>query len=265
LKVLKASRQIPPQPRLRRGRRLSSIVSAVALGVSLTSSPSRCEEADSTVSAGRAGRLEGSIVLSPKLSARRMRFSLYSDPNQALLSPPPPSVTDEMRNVVVYLESVGPSPVSTPSSGGTSVLKQEGRSFVPHVLPVARGTTVLFPNEDPVYHNVFSLSRAATFDLGRYPQGTSKSFRCDQPGIVQVFCHIHSDMSAIILVLENPFFAVPDSKGRFVIEGIPPGTYRAVAFHERAQRITRSVKIEKGRVSEVQFQIPLTEADNARF
>ena len=84
---------------------------------------------------------------------------------------------------------------------------------MPHVLPVYRGATVDFPNDDDVFHNVFSLSSAKTFDLGRFPQGIVQGDVFDKGGAVQVFCHIHSDMSAVVLVLENPYFAVPSEAG----------------------------------------------------
>jgi hypothetical protein len=119
-----------------------------------------------------------------------------------------------------------------------------------------RGARVEFPNQDPLFHNVFSLSAARTFDLGRYPEGTSKSVVFDRAGVVQVFCHIHSDMSAIVLVLENPFFAVPDS-GRYVIAGVPAGDYRLTAWHERIRPIVHPVHVVAGETTRLDLNIPI--------
>ena len=143
-------------------------------------------------------------------------------------------------------------------------MRQKNQDFVPHVLPVVKGTTVEFPNGDGIYHNVFSLSKAATFDLGRYPRGSSKSVTFTAPGIVKVFCHIHADMSAVILVLDNGLFAVPDARGRYGIDGIPPGDYTAVAWHERAHPLRRAIRIEAGREAEADFSIPLSEPPDGR-
>src|SRR5437762_1374944 len=111
-------------------------------------------------------------------------------------------------------------------------MDQRDETFVPHVLAIVAGTTVDFPNNDETYHNVFSLSRARSFDLGRYAAGRSKSIRFDRPGIVRVFCDIHSHMSAFILVFNHPFFAMTDAEGRYRIENIPPGSYNVVAWNE---------------------------------
>ena len=118
-----------------------------------------------------------------------------------------------------------------------------------------------FLNDDPIFHNVFSLSGAATFDLGRYPRGSSKKVRLEQLGIVKVFCHIHSDMSAVILVLDNAFFTLPDAQGRYVLEGIPPGEYSVVAWHERVRPARRKVRLEGGRTTVMDFDLPLTEPE----
>jgi len=124
---------------------------------------------------------------------------------------------------------------------------------------VVKGTEVEFPNRDMLFHNVFSLSKTASFDLGRFAQNASKSLRFAKPGIIKVFCHIHSDMSGVIVVLDNPFFASPASDGQYVIDGIPPGDYRVIAWHERARLAAKTVRIEAGKDSVLDFEIPLTE------
>jgi plastocyanin len=214
------------------------------------------------------GRLEGRVVLGPRLSSRRMRFSAYPDARAVAASRPaaasqPAHPADgpagEFANVVVYLDAAPSLEGRGRPTGGGLAIRQEGLAFSPHVLPVLKGSIVAFPNTDPVFHNVFSLSRAASFDLGRYPRGEAKSVRFDAPGVVKVFCHIHSDMSAVVLVLDNPFFAVPGAAGDFRIDGIPPGEYRAMAWHERARPVSLSVRIAPGASTPAEFAIPLEE------
>src|SRR5688572_22432618 len=155
----------------------------------------------------------GQVKITRKLTSQKMRFRLYP----GLKSMPPAETSDEVdekRNIVIFLEQVDSIAVAgipgVQIPGENPSIKQEGETFIPHVLPIVKGTTVDFPNLDPIFHNVFSLSGAMSFDLGRYPQGSSRSVRFDQPGVVPVFCHLHSDMSSIILVLDNALFSVPD-------------------------------------------------------
>ena len=130
------------------------------------------------------------------------------------------------RRAVVYFEAAPRGAFEDRESARVS-LDQRRETFVPHVLAITAGTTVDFPNHDRTYHNVFSLSKAKRFDLGRYAAGTSKSVRFDRPGIVRVFCDIHSHMNASILVFGHRFFAVTDEQGRYEIDRVPPGHYRS--------------------------------------
>jgi plastocyanin len=171
---------------------------------------------------------------------------------------------NEMANVVVYLDSAGWRPAGSAPDSRRLAIVQRNETFVPHVRAVLVGSRVEFPNDDPFYHNVFSLSQAKTFDLGRYPQGQSKTVLFERPGIVQVFCHIHADMSAIVLVRENPFFATPDSTGRYVLDGIPPGTYALVGWHERARPVGTTVRVSAGQVERLDFNIPVSEPPRRR-
>ena len=125
-------------------------------------------------------------------------------------------------------------------------LYQRDESFVPHVLAIVAGTTVDFPNNDRTYHNVFSLSKTRSFDLGRYAAGHSKAIVFDRPGIVRVFCDIHSHMSAFILVFAHRYFAVTDDEVKYHIDNVPPGSYNVVAWNEAMALESRRTAIPDG-------------------
>ena len=155
---------------------------------------------------------------------------------------------------MVYLETA-PRGAFEQTEPGHAVMDQQDETFVPHLLAISTGTTVDFPNSDRIYHNVFSLSKAARFDLGRYAVGKSKSIRFDRSGIVRVFCDIHSHMNAFILVFSHPFFAVTDDDGRYRIENVPPGTYSVIAWNEGVSSEPRPVTISEGGASELDFTL----------
>jgi len=148
----------------------------------------------------------------------------------------------EFRPAVVYLDSAPGGAFELPEPG-RAAMDQRDQTFVPHVLAITVGTTVDFPNSDVTFHNVFSLSKTKTFDLGRYSRGKSKAIRFDRPGVVQVFCDIHSHMNAYILVFAHRYFAVTDQAGNFTIAGVPPGKYTVAVWHEGEVRETRTVTI----------------------
>jgi plastocyanin len=129
-------------------------------------------------------------------------------------------------NVVVWLEAPGAPPARDAKK---VVLDQRQLKFSPQVLAVRAGTTVLFPNNDRVFHNVFSFHHGKVFDLGLYPVGDSKLVKFDKPGLSRIFCNIHPNMAAYVFVVDSPYFAVSDESGAFVLPAVPAGqyTYRA--------------------------------------
>jgi plastocyanin len=164
-----------------------------------------------------------------------------------------PDFTDRLRSVV-YLETA-PRAAFEQIDPAHAVMDQRNETFVPHLLAITTGTTVDFPNSDRIYHNVFSLSKTKTFDLGRYAAGRSQSVRFDRPGIVRVFCDIHSHMNAFILVFNHRFFDVTDADGRYHIDNIPPGTYSVIAWNEGLASEPRTASVPDGGSAELDFQL----------
>jgi plastocyanin len=160
----------------------------------------------------------------------------------------------DRRRAVVYLDPAPRAAFDTRDEPHAR-MDQRNETFVPHVLAIVAGTTVDFPNNDRTYHNVFSLSKPKTFDLGRYAAGRSKSVRFDRPGIVRVFCEIHSHMSAYIVVFSHRYFAVTDEAGRYRIENIPPGEYTVFAWHESMKADSRRVTVGAGGDVDLNFAL----------
>ena len=158
-------------------------------------------------------------------------------------------------DIVVYLTKAPAADVDL--SRAKFVMNQQNLEFIPRVLPIPMGSTVLFPNNDKVDHNVFSMSRTKKFNLGSYKPGDSQTVVFDKPGIVEVRCDVHAEMAAYILVMKNPYFAVTDRKGNFEIpdsgylqqvglEGIadlPPGKYTVKTRHEKLKTQKQSIVV----------------------
>ena len=201
------------------------------------STPSAAAESGTTAHAPVAalvGRIEGRIVIRER-PARRM-------PNRY-----PGGAAGAARPVqripaVVYLEG------RLPGGGARAAaeMAQQDTSFTPGVLVVPVGTEVRFPNRDPFFHNVFSYSTTQRFDLGRYPQGESKSVRFDEPGVVKVYCEVHESMRAAVVVTENPHHVVVGADGTFVLDGVPAGVHRLVVWHVDEGTATAEVRVTDG-------------------
>ena len=174
----------------------------------------------------------------PRLGAIRGRVQILRvekpperRPGVSELGAPPPRELPELRRAVVYLETA-PAAALESREPARARMDQRNETFVPHVLAVDTGARVDFPNNDSTYHNVFSLSKIKKFDLGRYARGKSKTVLFDRPGVVRIFCDIHSHMSAFVLVFSHPYYVVAQSDGRYRIDSVPPGTYTVSAWHE---------------------------------
>jgi len=148
----------------------------------------------------------------------------------------------DSSNAVVHLSKIPARTFEPPKK--PVVLDQLNLTFVPHVLPVLAGTTVAFPNSDEVRHNVFSPSPTKRFNLGTYPRGVTRTLTFDKPGEVALLCNVHTEMSAYVIVVETPYFAVTGKDGSFTITGVPPGEHTLNAWHEKAKLATAKVTIQ---------------------
>ncbi|MHC4270307.1 MAG: carboxypeptidase regulatory-like domain-containing protein [Planctomycetota bacterium] len=158
------------------------------------------------------------------------------------------------ENVVVYIEKVGDNKFPAPEEHG--VVDQFNLTFVPHVIAVQKGTTIDFPNSDSVRHNVLSPPDCCKqFNLGTYDVGVVKHVTFDIVGEVPLLCNVHAEMSAFVLVLENPYFSLTEKDGVFKIENVPAGTYKLSAWHEKLKTVTKDVTVEAGKTSSMDFQL----------
>lgn len=192
----------------------------------------------------QAGTLSGVVVAQPaasivsgeagKYDSRKLKFAEKVD-------------YASLRNFVVYVQGRIDGASTPNGSGGERPvyrITQKGATFLPKVLPILVGSTVEWPNEDDIFHNVFSISAPKEFDLGLYRKPEVKRVQFDQPGRVDIFCSIHSTMNCTILVLENPFFALTDDKGHYSISNVPPGNHQLRAWHERLPSQRRNITLK---------------------
>lgn len=199
----------------------------------------------------QTGDIVGHVVLTTRVRGTGLPSTTYQpravNTHQAASIP-------EIKNVVVALKNVvfhGVLPTTRQD------IRQQHEEFLPRVLAITRGSIVDFPNADPVFHNVFSLSSAGNFDLGRYPMGRSKSATFAKPGLVKVYCHLHSQMSASIRVLDHPYFTIPEPDGTFRIPNVPAGSYTIAGWHERVGERTMPVAVVGGQTASVFLSLPI--------
>jgi plastocyanin len=163
-------------------------------------------------------------------------------------------VREDRSWVLAFLESTDapPTPVHVRQNPRVS---QSGRRFHPRVLPVVVGTRVEFPNDDTIFHNVFSLSKTAPFDLGVYEPGHSSSVRMERTGLIKVYCNIHPEMTASIVVLANPWYALTDSTGQFVLCGVPDGDYVLRAWNDMGAETREPIHVGGNTVLPVHVEL----------
>jgi plastocyanin len=207
--------------------------------------------------------ISGRVVITKAMTKKRVTLPNYDlrgvavnseDPNKSAEGNTP---AEELSQVVIYLEGPGLKPAA-PTQG---ILTQKNRHFEPEIVVVPVGSTVSFPNDDPIFHNVFSLSKIKQFDLGYYPAGETRTVKFDRPGVVQVYCHIHPNMSAAIVVLSNGVWTRAAPDGRYSLSGFPPGAYDMVAWHRSAGFFRRHITVKEGTTLTEDFVIPVKQID----
>jgi len=169
----------------------------------------------------------------------------------------------DASDVVLWLTPMDPNAsLSAPDrTGPRPRLVQKNKSFDPHVLVIPVGSWVEFPNRDPFFHNVFSLFEGKRFDLGLYEAGTTRNVLFDKPGISYIFCNIHAEMSAVVIALNTPYYAISDRRGQLVIPNVEPGQYLLRMWYEGAlpdvlTTMTREITISSSTSTLGSFRIP---------
>jgi len=208
-----------------------------------------------------AGDVHGHAVVNRRLSKKALSPIVYNLRGTATpVVPLEAEPANEFDRMVVILE---PSKDADKNNGlsprppVTETLNQQGARFEPDLIVLPVGSTVDFPNSDPIFHNVFSLSKAQPFDLGYYPQGKSRSVKFNNPGVIQVYCHIHANMYAAIVVTASPWFQKPASDGSFSFSGVPAGRYRLTAWHKIAGLHKVDVVVPETGSAEVTIRVPV--------
>ena len=204
-------------------------------------------------SVSAAADLSGQIVITKKLTRKQVTLPAYQLRGVSAAPAPVDSQTiSEYAGMVVYLEGELPgteTPVRTE-------LIQRNQHFEPQLLVVPAGSTVSFPNADPIFHNVFSLSSTKKFDLGYYPEGQTRTVKFNEPGVVQVYCHLHPNMYAAVVVTPNQWYTRPAGDGTFALTSVPPGTYQLVVWHTRAGFFRRTIRVETDNPPKLILKIP---------
>jgi plastocyanin len=178
-----------------------------------------------------AGDVTLHVHITRRLTKKTVAPTVYDLRGTAPLSTSAdPELVSEFDRTVVMLSGKTPVPVEPQ----TITIEQRNNHFEPDLAVIPAGSTVRFPNSDPIFHNVFSLSRAQKFDLGFYPKGQSESVKFEHPGVVQIYCHIHANMYAAIVVTDSPWYGKPGADGTITLKGVAAGHYRAEAWHKIA-------------------------------
>jgi len=205
-----------------------------------------------------AGDIQGTVIITHRLTKRKVTASsgAYQRGSPVVLGSCPfdkDSLAYERSHVVVYVDG------ELPSATITVTMQQKNREFLPDLLTIPCGSSVSFPNLDPIFHNVFSLSKPKTFDLGNYDKGQTRSVTFLKPGIVLVNCRLHTNMTGAIVVTPNQWTSIADADGRFVLRGVPAGIHTLIAWHKAAGFLHQTITVSESRAAIVEIPIPLDE------
>ncbi len=202
----------------------------------------------------QAGEIHSHVTITQGLTKKRVTLPCYQFRGAPVkLATQDSASIDELSRVAIYLEGLDLSP-------GKPVhleMKQHNRQFEPDILMAPIGSSISFPNADPIFHNVFSLSKAKEFDLGYYPSGQSRTLRFNKTGIAQVYCHLHPNMSAAIVVVPGAWYGQPDADGILVFSEVPAGDYKIVAWHKSAGFLGRRIRVPENGSIDIELPIPL--------
>lgn len=203
--------------------------------------------------AADGGEIRGRVVVTQSLTKGRVEVPLSALRESAHASHLESSpAVNEFGRMAVYLQGAGLGA----GAPARAVLKQQNRRFDPDFLVLPVGSTVSFPNRDTIFHNVFSLSKVKEFDLGYYPTGQSRTVRFEKPGVVQVYCHLHPNMNAVVLVVPSAWYAQPAANGSFQFSDVPAGVYQVVLWHKSAGYFQKQVRVPENGSAEIELSIP---------
>ena len=205
--------------------------------------------------------ISGTIVIKKRLTHRSVTasVSVYQRGTSVKLGKTADEdpIAFERSRVVVYLEGIVAGNSDAAATSSPVEIRQVNRQFVPDLAVVPVGATVSFPNMDPIFHDVYSLSKSKSFDLGAYDKGQTRRVSFTKPGIVEVYCHLHPNMAATIVVMGNRYYAQPDRNGQYHISDVPPGHYTLVAWHKTAGFFRKPIDVGSGQTTTADFLIPL--------
>jgi plastocyanin len=202
---------------------------------------------------GLATDISGTIVLRKNLDRKKVNATIYNLRGIAVETAPSLHKQGTFNHTAVWLEA---GTIGNPVPPTTIRMEQLGRRFQPEIAIIPIGSTVEFPNLDPIFHNIFSLSRSQSFDLGYYAEGKSRNVTFTRPGIVQVYCHIHADMYGVIVVAPDAWFGLPDSNGIFSFSKVPPGEYRLAIWQRSAGLFRKKLHVFSSGTIHVDVTLP---------
>ena len=208
--------------------------------------------------------IQGTIIIDRKLSRHNVTASMGMYQRGVAVELGADGDADplafERSHVAVYLED---GPKSPATEFPKASIEQRDRRFVPDLVVIPAGATISFPNFDPIFHNVFSLSKAKSFDLGNYREGQSRLITFPVPGLVAVYCHLHSNMAASIVVAPSRWAVRVDKDGAFSLKDVPAGKYTVVAWHKTAGTFRSTVTVGEKQDAVVSFTLPYAQPSDA--
>ena len=231
-----------------------SLATLVILALILFATHTNAQDDEKTLTAEQAKIMQKDLKKAMLALKREIKIEVKVENGGAITGTVKCKRVRYPENVVVYIEKIGDNKFPAPEEHG--VVDQFNLTFVPHVIAIQMGTTIDFPNSDSVRHNVLSPPDCPIqFNLGTYDVGVVKHVTFDKLGEIPLLCNVHAEMSAFVLVLENPYFSLTGKDGVFKIENVPAGSYKLSAWHERLKTITKDVTVEAGKTASVDFQL----------